>query len=309
MKTFTSDEIRDFVAGPRFDKNLILAKDSSWPKISVVTPSYNQGEYLERTIVSVLNQNYPNLEYIIIDGGSTDNSVAVIKSYEEYLSFWVSERDQGQAQAINKGFSQATGTISAWLNSDDVYLPGTLEKIGTFFRDHPLADLVYGNTFYTNKHDEIIGDLVFTKFHLNTLIFNSIGVIQPSTFWKTDAANKLGGLREQFIFCMCLDLFLRMYKAGIEFHFMNDYLSCYRMTKTHKTYTIAHVRLQERKAIIEELLDVNIDYNSLSHKLRSLLYQIRRLFSYLRQGELNYISRALIRRLRKGKPYYSRYIE
>ena len=133
MKNYTSNEIKEFVSKPLFDENILLNKDSNYPKIAIVTPSYNQAQFLERTILSVLNQNYPNLEYIIIDGGSTDGSVEIIKKYERYLSYWVSEKENVQADAINKGFQKSTGQILAWLNSDDLYLPNTLVKIMNIF--------------------------------------------------------------------------------------------------------------------------------------------------------------------------------
>ncbi|PIE31910.1 glycosyl transferase [candidate division KSB3 bacterium] len=110
---------------------------SSWPKISIVTPSYNQADFLETTIQSILSQNYPNLEYIIIDGGSTDGSVEIIKKYESHLHFWCSEPDNGQYDAINKGFAQTSGEILAWLNSDDVYFPWTLKTVASIMTELP----------------------------------------------------------------------------------------------------------------------------------------------------------------------------
>lgn len=110
-------------------------QQDQWPKISIITPSYNQGHFLEQTICSIIGQDYPNLEYIIIDGGSSDNSVEIIKKYEKQLAYWVSEEDGGNYDAINKGFSKATGEILAWLNSDDLYCPWTLRTVGQIFRD------------------------------------------------------------------------------------------------------------------------------------------------------------------------------
>ncbi len=124
----------------------VTTEGRHWPKISIVTPSFNQGQFLEETIRSVLLQGYPNLEYIIIDGGSTDNSLEIIKRYEPWLSYWVSERDQGQTEALNKGFASASGEWMAWLNSDDIYLPGTLMKIARIIINNPAIHWLVGTT-------------------------------------------------------------------------------------------------------------------------------------------------------------------
>src|SRR5882724_9660763 len=116
------------------------------PKISVVTPSFNRGRFLEETILSVLNQNYANLEYIIIDGGSNDETVEIIRRYEDRLAYWISEKDRGQAHAINKGLEKATGDIFAFINSDDLYLPGAFRAVAEYFREHPSCEWLCGET-------------------------------------------------------------------------------------------------------------------------------------------------------------------
>jgi len=194
MKKFTSDEIRDFVSRPSFDEQVILEKDPSWPKVSIVTPSYNQGRFLERTILSVLNQNYPNLEYIIMDGGSTDGSIEIIRKYEKYLAHWVSEKDGGQAHAIVKGFGRCTGKILAYLNSDDTYVSEALLEVSRAFMRHPTCDLVFGDTNFIDAADNMIGECRFTRFDFATLIYEGSSLHQPSAFWASDTYRVVGGL-------------------------------------------------------------------------------------------------------------------
>ena len=128
-----------------------------WPRVSIVTPSYNQGQYIEETIRSVLLQGYPDLEYFVIDGGSTDASVDVIRKYEPWLAYWVSEIDKGQSAAINKGFIKATGFVFGWLNSDDVYLPETLRFIGDYWHSRPETNFVVGDVMLIDEENDVIG--------------------------------------------------------------------------------------------------------------------------------------------------------
>jgi glycosyltransferase involved in cell wall biosynthesis len=149
------------------------------PKISIVTPSFNQGQYLEKTIQSVLNQNYPNLEYIIIDGGSTDNSLEIIKKYEKQLAYWISEKDNGQSEAINKGLSLCTGDIIAWINSDDYYEPDTFEKVVAAFSKNQNVGLVYG------KCRMISVDEVGNKLHERIIDPKDVNTVSLLKYWKS----------------------------------------------------------------------------------------------------------------------------
>src|SRR3954466_16026070 len=129
------------------------ADAASLPRVTIVTPSYNQAEFIEETIRSILLQGYPDLEYFVVDGGSTDNSVEIIRKYEKWITHWVSESDRGQSDAIQKGFNRVTGPVSAYLNSDDIYMPGALQRVGRRFSDGPQLDVVYGNLYRIDPDD------------------------------------------------------------------------------------------------------------------------------------------------------------
>ena len=255
MKHFTSEEIRHYVSTAAFDEKTNWARDASWPRISIVTPSFNQGQFLERTIVSVLNQNYPNLEYIIMDGGSTDQSVDVIKKYARYLAHWTSEKDAGQGDAIRRGFRLCTGSILAYLNSDDVYLPGVLRRVGGLFRDRPDTEVVYGNKYLTDEEDGILGERRFTRYVPSVcrlgFVYGGFGISQPASFWTKDLYHTVGEIDPGFVHCMDTDLFVRFAVNGARFRFVREYLAGGRIHRSSKTSTLRHIAAQER-GIIDE---------------------------------------------------------
>lgn len=184
----------------------------SWPKISIVTPSFNQGVYLEKTIRSVLLQGYPNLEYIIIDGGSTDRSVAVIKKYEQWIDFWVSEKDQGQSHAINKGLAKTSGELLGWLNSDDYYLPGALFNIASAYLEDTSVGAVYGQGHLIDETGAIvhIPKLVpVTRASLFAWCFGN-DFMQPSCLFTRKAWQESGPIDESFNFAMDVEFWLRI---------------------------------------------------------------------------------------------------
>jgi len=179
------------------------------PTMTVVTPSYNQGRFLERTIRSVLEQGYPNLEYIVMDGGSTDGSVEIIRRYADQLAFWRTGPDGGQSAAINAGWRMATGDIIAWQNSDDVYLSGALHAIGQAFLEHPEAVLIYGRTQRIDAEGVPLGT-IGSAYNRRTLHYSHQQIPLTSAFFRRSAVEAVGLLDEALHYSMDLDLFLRL---------------------------------------------------------------------------------------------------
>jgi glycosyltransferase involved in cell wall biosynthesis len=184
------------------------------PLVSIITPSYNQVRFLEETILSVLAQDYPRIEYIIIDGGSTDGSVEIIQHYAERLAGWVSERDQGQTEALNKGFARATGEIFAWLNSDDTYLPGAVSEAVNFLTAHPEAGMVYGDANLIDEHGEVIGQFPARQTDLRRMLRGSVHIPQQTAFFRARLWQQVGPLDLSFYFAMDYDLWVRLAKVA-----------------------------------------------------------------------------------------------
>lgn len=302
MKNLTYKGIQQFVSRRLFDNEIILTKDPLWPRISIVTPSYNQAQFLERTILSVLNQNYPNLEYIIVDGGSTDGSVEIIKRYDKYLAWWVCEDDEGQAHAIRKGFDRSTGSILAWLNSDDTYLPGTLYKVATAFRENGEAELIYGNIYIIDDRGNIINDQRFTQFSFFTLLFEgSCALHQTGCFWRRELYEKVGGINVQRKFCIDADFFFRAARVGKFLH-LQDFLANFRIHATSKSSTIGSTIGRNeffeirRKYIPKHFAE---SYFAVGQRLS----MIRRFLLYVLQGDVHYALRGLRKR---SKSFFGR---
>ncbi|MDF9795217.1 glycosyltransferase involved in cell wall biosynthesis [Catalinimonas alkaloidigena] len=189
--------------------DIVLSTPRQWPKISIVTPSYNQGQFIEETILSVINQNYPNLEYIIIDGGSTDNTIDVIRKYEKYITYWISEADEGQTDAINKGLAKCTGEVFNWLNSDDYFEPEALIQIGKAFKDSSTYVFSGKERRVNEKGGEIeISDGTSILDTLSKTI-GKCHIDQPSTFFRLSALKPLLPLNNAFHYLMDGEIWMR----------------------------------------------------------------------------------------------------
>lgn len=226
---------------------------SPWQRISIVTPSYNQGQFIEETIRSVLLQGYPNLEYIIMDGGSNDESVEIIRKYEPWLAYWVSQSDEGQADAINQGFSRSTGGILGWLNSDDLLCPRALSRIASAYHNDTSLNVTCGFRKLINQKSKITGNWVYgkpTAFVLKRLCF----IAQETVYWRREVWEQVGSLDASFKFAMDYEYWQRMLAAGYRFELLPYYLGCFRLHPMSKNSVAGKVRERELRIIYERYL-------------------------------------------------------
>lgn len=255
--------------------------ESNCPKITIITPSYNQGRFLEQTILSVIGQGYSNLEYIIIDGGSTDNSVEIIKKYASHLTYWESEKDRGQAHALNKGFAQATGAIFGWINSDDFYLPNTLSFVAEQLNARS-PEFLFGNCLhFVNDEPRAYGSDVRGEHERRDLRLADY-IIQPSSFWTRDTWLKAGPLDESLHFGFDWEWFVRAMKAGVAFKAVDRYLSAYRIHEAHKTAVGGDKRRVELASIYGRHVGANYEQLFLRCCARPRLAFSRKWLSLLR---------------------------
>lgn len=187
---------------------------SNFPIVSVVTPSYNQARFIEETIRSVLAQDYPNIEYIIVDGSSSDGSAAIIQKYADRLAWWVSEKDQGHADALNKGFIHASGEILAWLNSDDTYYPGAVSEAVAFLQANPEVGMVYADADLTDEEGHIIGRFASRQTDYKRLLRGSVHIPQATTFFRASLWQQIGPLDLSLYFAFDYNLWVQLAKVS-----------------------------------------------------------------------------------------------
>jgi len=225
-------------------------------KISIITPSFNQAAFIERTILSVLGQNYPDLEFIIMDGGSTDGTLEILKKYEDRI-IWKSERDGGQSDAINKGLRMATGDIVAYLNSDDTYAPGALQKVADFFAQRPETKWAYGKCRIIDATDKEIRrpitfykNLLLKKYSYAKLLSENF-ISQPATFWKRELHDEVGFFNEEENFCMDYEFWLRAgakHPAGM----IPEYLANFRYYPDSKSGGVNKKQFQDELRLAQK---------------------------------------------------------
>lgn len=237
---------------PRGQSEAVLGH---YPRISIVTPSFWQGGYIEKTLLSVLDQRYSNLEYFVQDGGSNDSTTAVLKAYNDRLSGWESKKDSGQSQAINRGFANTNGEIMAWLNSDDLLLPGALHTVADYFNRHPEVDVVYGNRIMIDQNDLEIGRWIMPGHDREVLSWVDY-IPQETMFWRRRIWDKVGAqVDESFRFAMDWDLLIRFRDAGAKFANIPVFLGAFRIHDQQKTSCqINEIGRQEMDRIRERAL-------------------------------------------------------
>ncbi|MGB7875552.1 MAG: glycosyltransferase family 2 protein [Anaerolineales bacterium] len=256
--------------------------ETKWPRISIVTPSLNQGNFIETTIQSVLSQKYPNLEYLIIDGGSTDDTLSILNSFNRQVK-WISEKDNGQTDAINKGLRLVTGEIVAYLNADDVLLPGSLVDVAKIFMEHPEVQWLTGRCKIIDDNGVAVRGVI--SLYKNLLLYSSSFRIllvtnyisQPATFWCTEVLNLCGLFDSKFNYVMDYDYWLRIWKKVDAPYIYHQDLAGFRIQRNSKTTSSGHLQdyVDEERLVVERYSPSKI-WNQLHNFHRILMTNIYR---------------------------------
>lgn len=244
------------------------------PKISVVTPSFNQGRFLEQCIQSVLDQHYPNLEFFVYDGGSTDESVGIIKQYSQYFDYWVSEKDKGQSDVINKGFRRATGELVTWLNSDDFLLPGAFTTIAEAYLQDPTHSFFFGNGLRVDENGKVKAKYCPTdmiQFNRQALLYGLNYILQPAAFIKRVNLEQVGFLDENLQYGMDTDLWLRLSVHASPMA-VSGLVAASREYGTTKSLSGSFKRIEELRKIAEKYTGMPMTPGVLCYFLDTLHY-------------------------------------
>jgi glycosyltransferase involved in cell wall biosynthesis len=260
-------------------------------------PSYNQASYLEEAICSILDQNYPNLEFMVIDGGSRDGSIEIIKEYSDKIAYWHSKSDKGQTDALIQGFQRATGDIWGWVNSDDILFPGALENIASAFLQNPHGGIFAGNYVLLDKH----GRIIRCKRHPKSSgWFGKYGlqVVSPEWFFSREAYEKSGGLDIEFTYSMDLDLYMKMILSGVQYVYIDRDLIGFRVHEGSKTTSIGFKNPEEDQIVATRLKNqYQVTYKSI------WILWLYRLFQLVNGNYLRMLTKTLVFRGYPWKTY------
>ena len=278
------------------NEHVVSKKKNNYPKISIVMPSYNQAQFIEKSILSILNQDYPNTELIIVDGGSNDGTVDIIKKYEDSITLWISEKDQGQSDALNKGFKHCTGKIYGWLNSDDVYLPNVFKNAVSVFEKNVDKKIVFGDWLFINNQNNIIDYHHAFDFNLNHFKYEGFHLNAQSMFWRKNVHNRFSGFQIDLNYTMDYQMILEfgINEGEKSFFRIPQVVGAFRRYKGQKTSRFTDTILEEHKLISKRYQ--YLDKYRLTGKLKKVYFRLRRALWYYKRGSMI----NLIKRLKKA---------
>lgn len=257
------------------------------PPVSIIIPSFNQGKFIEETIVSILNQSYKNLEIIIIDGGSSDNTIDIIKKYNDRIKYWVSEKDKGQSDAINKGFKLATGKYINWLNSDDILLEGAIQTMVDFLETNLNVDLVYGNVIMIDEIGNKIIERREINYDYNIILYGINYIPQPSALFRKKVVEKAGYLDINMHYCMDHEYWIRFHSIGLKFAYINDFFAGYRVHNNAKGFSGKTKEIYRERLELKRKYGLKIHNKTIECVVYFILFLLYRILRKIRQFYLH----------------------
>lgn len=289
MRKEYSVKLKLFLSNSVDKDNKKIVSNELDPLVSIIMPSFNQGNFIERSILSVLNQSYKKIELIIIDAKSTDSTASVLKKYNNHIAYTVSEKDNGQSEALNKGFRVAKGEIYGWLNADDLLYPDTIQTVVNKLKENPQKEIVFGDYFDIDKNDNVISYNFAFNFNTSHFVYEGFHINAQASFWRSSLHEKFGDIDETLYRTMDYDMLLRFGLICGQDRFLriDKPLACFRRHESQKTQGADDTVLREHKYIANKL---NFhDKYTLKGDLKRGIYRIRRAMWYLRRGGLLYL--------------------